>query len=98
MSLTYISSGSYGCFQYLQSHTVSSAERVVLVKLGFFTACLAQSDLVSIAQRAAQAGFSVLEAAAWPSMSRDHTAAHIDVRALGPAEAEAIRAVLARHD
>jgi sugar phosphate isomerase/epimerase len=71
---------------------------VVLVKLGFFTACLAQSDLESIAQRAAQAGFSVLEAAAWPSMSRDHTAAHIDVRALGPAGAEAIRAVLARHD
>jgi len=68
------------------------------VKLGFFTACLANGDLESIAQRAAQAGFSVLEAAAWPSMSRDHTAAHIDVRALGPAEAQAIRAVLARHD
>ena len=66
-------------------------ERVVLVKLGFFTACLAQSDLESIAQRAAAAGFSVLEAAAWPAQSRDHTAAHVDVRAIGPAEAEAIQ-------
>ena len=77
---------------------MSSPERVVLMKLGFFTACLGQSDLASIAQRAAQAGFSVLEAAAWPSKSRDHTAAHIDVRTFGPAEAEAIRELLARHD
>lgn len=72
-------------------------ERVVLVKLGFFTACLAQSDLESIAQRAAAAGFSVLEAAAWPAQSRDHTAAHVDVRAIGPAEAEAIQKLLERH-
>lgn len=70
---------------------------MVPVKLGYFTACLAHSDLESIVQRAAQAGFSVLEVAAWPSQSREHTAAHIDVRALGPTEATVIRALLAQH-
>ncbi len=67
------------------------------MKLGFFTACLPHSDLESVAQQAAKGGFSVLEVAAWPSQSRDHTAAHIDVRNLGAAEAEAIRELVARH-
>lgn len=67
------------------------------MKLGVFTACLAQSDLETIAKRAAQAGFSVLEVAAWPAQSRDHTAAHIDVRTLEPAGAEAIRALFKAH-
>jgi sugar phosphate isomerase/epimerase len=67
------------------------------VKLGVFTACLTDSDLESIVQRAKQAGFSVLEVAAWPSKSREHTAAHIDVRAFGGAEATAIRALLAQY-
>jgi sugar phosphate isomerase/epimerase len=67
------------------------------VKLGFFTACLPHSDLELIARKAEESGFSLLEAAAWPSQSRDHTAAHVDVRTLGPAEAEAIQKLLARH-
>lgn len=67
------------------------------MQLGFFTACLADSDLESIAGRAAAAGFSVLEVAAWPAQSRDHTAAHLDVRSLGRAGAEAIGELTARH-
>jgi sugar phosphate isomerase/epimerase len=67
------------------------------VQLGFFTACLPDSDLESIARRAAAGGFAVLEAAAWPSRSRDHTAAHIEVQDLTARQAEAILVMLARH-
>lgn len=68
------------------------------MNLGFFTACLPDSDLESVVRHAAAGGFTVLELAAWPARSREHTAAHIDVRTLGAAEAEDTQELLARHD
>lgn len=66
--------------------------------LGFFTACLPQRDLGSIAAWAAHAGFAALEVAAWPTgHSRDHIACHLDVHNFGSDQADSVRALFAEH-
>jgi sugar phosphate isomerase/epimerase len=68
------------------------------MRLGFFTACLPDLNLSTIAAWATSAGFDALELAAWPRAgSRDHTASHIDVRNLGLADAETVRETLTGH-
>ncbi|MGH3839659.1 MAG: sugar phosphate isomerase/epimerase family protein, partial [Pseudonocardiaceae bacterium] len=72
---------------------------VIVVKLGFFTACLPCQDLRSIAAWAAHTGFSALEVAAWPTgQSRDHIASHLDVQDFGPDQAAAVLALSAEHE
>lgn len=72
---------------------------VIVVKLGFFTACLPCQDLRSIAAWAAPAGFSALEVAAWPvGQSRDHIASHLDVQDFGPDQAATVLALFAEHE
>jgi sugar phosphate isomerase/epimerase len=71
---------------------------VTVVKLGYFTACLAESDLGSIVRRAHGAGFGALEVAAWPeAQARGHTASHINVRQFGPTDADAVRELFDTH-
>ena len=68
------------------------------MNLGFFTACLAGSDLDTLVPRAHAAGFEALEVAAWPeAQARGHTASHINVRQFGPADADAVRDLFALH-
>lgn len=68
------------------------------MKLGYFSACLPGLSLQSVVQHAAGAGFEALEVAAWPAQSRDHTASHINVRDLGPAQAEVIEDLFRRNE
>jgi len=68
------------------------------MKLGFLTACLPGLPLESIAAWAADSGYDALEVAAWPRVrGRDVEASHLDVADFGPAEAAAVRELLAQH-
>ena len=67
------------------------------MKLGFITACLPGRTLPALCEWAASAGYEALEVAAWPRTNRSFTATHLDVERLGGAEADAIRALFAKH-
>jgi len=64
------------------------------VRLGFFTACLPELDLPSIAEWAAASGFDALEVAAWPAAADVREASHLNVAHLDAAGARAVGAVL----
>jgi sugar phosphate isomerase/epimerase len=65
------------------------------VKLGFLTACLPESSLEQIADRAVELGYSALEVAAWPALgNRPFTATHLAVEELDQAQADDVNAML----
>lgn len=65
------------------------------MQLGLFTACLPASSLEDLARWAAPAGFTAIEAAAWPNVGpRPFTATHVDVDRLDEATAADITAML----
>jgi sugar phosphate isomerase/epimerase len=69
------------------------------MKLGFLTACLPRLPLESIAAWAEQSAFEALEVAAWPRVgARGFEASHLDVASFGPAEAEGVLGLFARHN
>nr|WP_055506916.1 sugar phosphate isomerase/epimerase family protein [Nonomuraea pusilla] len=63
------------------------------MKLGFLTACLAESDLTDVAEWAADQGFEALEVAGWPSSDER---SHIRVDRFDDAELERVRGVFTR--
>jgi sugar phosphate isomerase/epimerase len=68
------------------------------MKLGMLTACLPGLTLEAIATWASQAGYQALEVAAWPDQGdRPFTATHLKAESCGPADAERIRGLSARH-
>jgi sugar phosphate isomerase/epimerase len=68
------------------------------VKLGFITACLPGRTLPQLCEWAAAEGYEALEVAAWPDLGdRPFTATHLAVESFGPAEADATRALFAKH-
>ena len=59
------------------------------MKLGFLTACMPERPLQDVAAWAGDHGFAALEVACWPRTSTNNSqAAHLDVAAFGPADAE----------
>ena len=68
------------------------------MKLGFITACLPGRTLPQLCEWAAAEGYEALEVAAWPDLGdRPFTATHLAVESFGPAEADATRALFAKH-
>ena len=77
---------------------LGTSEEMVIVRLGFFTACLPRLSLDDIAGWAAANGYDALEVAAWPAAGdRSFTATHVDVAGFGGQEAERVRATFDRH-
>lgn len=65
------------------------------MKLGLFTSCLPELDLVRVADFAASAGLEALEVAVWPRAGRrPFTASHVDVAGLTQREAGTLRTML----
>jgi sugar phosphate isomerase/epimerase len=68
------------------------------MKLGFYTACMPERSLESIARWAADTGYEALELAAWPQLgNRPFTASHIAADSFDEGEAERIRTTLDAH-
>ena len=68
------------------------------MRLGMLTSALPALPLDEVARWAESAGYEALEVAAWPSGATEPGAAtHIDPARFGPADAERMRSLFARH-
>jgi sugar phosphate isomerase/epimerase len=65
------------------------------MRLGFLTTCMAERSLADVARWASEHDFGSLEIAAWPTVRRAHTAAHLDVT--DPAVGDDVPALLDRY-
>ena len=82
----------------LRSARRASTWEEVTMKLGFITACLPERTLPQLCEWAAAEGYEALEVAAWPDLGdRPFTATHLAVERFGHAEADATRALFAKH-
>jgi sugar phosphate isomerase/epimerase len=68
------------------------------VRLGMLTSALPGLPLEEVARWAESAGYAALEVAAWPrGATGPGAAAHLDPTEVGPADAERVRSLFARH-